>query len=124
MTYALTRRQKDCLEFIEEYFDQEGVPPSFDEILVALGLRSKSGVHRIVAALEERGAIVRMPKLARSTLPVSRIGNSALVGEVQFHTGHRIPIEPSLMTLVRARAKQMNIPARELVNTAIREALA
>lgn len=66
MSYAMTRRQKDCYDYIAACLQDTGVPPSFDEMKDALGLRSKSGVHRIIAALEERGKIVRLRNRARS----------------------------------------------------------
>lgn len=66
MSYATTRRQKDCYDYIAACLQDTGVPPSFDEMKDALGLRSKSGVHRIITALEERGKIVRLPNRARS----------------------------------------------------------
>lgn len=66
MSYATTRRQKDCYDYIAACLQDTGVPPSFDEMKDALGLRSKSGIHRIIIALEERGKIVRLPNRARS----------------------------------------------------------
>lgn len=66
MSYATTRRQKDCYDYIVACLQDTGVPPSFDEMKDALGLRSKSGVHRIITALVERGKIVRLPNRARS----------------------------------------------------------
>lgn len=63
---GLTRRQHDLLEFIRSYSARRHYPPSFDEMCAALGLRSKSGVHRLVTALEERGAIARLANRARA----------------------------------------------------------
>lgn len=63
----LTRVQAELLAFIEKYTDENGgVSPSFDEMQQALGLASKSGVHRLVRALEERKRIRRLPNRARS----------------------------------------------------------
>lgn len=64
--YGMTRRMRDCLEFIHDYSGRNGYAPSYDEIMDALGLRSKSGVHRIVHALEERMFITLLPDRARS----------------------------------------------------------
>lgn len=62
----LTRKQMDLLEFINKRMQKEGIPPSFDEMKEALNLRSKSGIHRLITALEERGFIRRLPHRARA----------------------------------------------------------
>jgi repressor LexA len=62
----LTRKQIELLDFIRTRIDAEGVPPSFDEMKEALGLKSKSGIHRLITALEERGFIKRMAHRARA----------------------------------------------------------
>src|SRR3982075_2325563 len=77
----LTRKQFELLRFIHERLKEAGVPPSFDEMKDALDLRSKSGIHRLITALEERGFIRRLPNRARAIevikLPeLSGAGNS------------------------------------------------
>jgi repressor LexA len=62
----LTRKQFELLRFINERVKEAGVPPSFDEMKDALDLRSKSGIHRLITALEERGFIRRLPNRARA----------------------------------------------------------
>jgi repressor LexA len=62
----LTRKQLELLDFIRQRLDRDGVPPSFDEMKDALDLRSKSGIHRLITALEERGFIRRLPHRARA----------------------------------------------------------
>lgn len=62
----LTRKQLDLLEFIHDRMKRDGVPPSFDEMKDALDLRSKSGIHRLITALEERGFIRRLAHRARA----------------------------------------------------------
>src|SRR5215510_7596104 len=62
----LTRKQFELLRFIHERLKETGVPPSFDEMKDALDLRSKSGIHRLITALEERGFIRRLPNRARA----------------------------------------------------------
>ncbi|HOV04453.1 MAG TPA: transcriptional repressor LexA [Kaistiaceae bacterium] len=62
----LTRKQLELLMFIHERLKETGVPPSFDEMKDALDLRSKSGIHRLITALEERGFIRRLPNRARA----------------------------------------------------------
>ena len=62
----LTKKQLDLLEFIRARVQKDGVPPSFDEMKEALNLRSKSGIHRLITALEERGFIRRLAHKARA----------------------------------------------------------
>src|SRR5262249_12440546 len=62
----LTRKQFELLRFIHERLKEAGVPPSFDEMKDALDLRSKSGIHRLITSLEERGLIRRLPNRARA----------------------------------------------------------
>ena len=62
----LTRKQIELLELIHMRMDRDGVAPSFDEMKDALDLRSKSGIHRLITALEERGFIRRLPHRARA----------------------------------------------------------
>lgn len=62
----LTKKQHELLDFIHARVTDTGVSPSFDEMKDALGLKSKSGVHRLITALEERGFIRRLPNRARA----------------------------------------------------------
>ena len=62
----LTRKQLQLLEFINARMARDGVPPSFDEMKQALDLWSKSGIHRLITALEERGFINRLAHRARA----------------------------------------------------------
>jgi repressor LexA len=62
----LTPKQRELLLFIHERLKEAGVPPSYDEMKDALDLRSKSGIHRLITALEERGFIRRLPHRARA----------------------------------------------------------
>ncbi len=62
----LTEKQSELLRFIHLRLKQTGVPPSFDEMKEALDLKSKSGIHRLIMALEERGFIRRLPNRARA----------------------------------------------------------
>src|SRR6476661_389379 len=62
----LTTKQKELLTFINARLQETGVPPSFDEMKDALELQSKSGIHRLITALEERGFIRRLPHRARA----------------------------------------------------------
>jgi len=62
----LTQKQKDLLLLIDRKIKTVGVPPSYDEMKDALGLASKSGIHRLITAVEERGFIRRLPNKARA----------------------------------------------------------
>lgn len=62
----LTKKQKDLLLFIHEKMSEDDIPPSFEEMKNALGLKSKSGIHRLISALVERGYIERLPHRARA----------------------------------------------------------
>ncbi len=62
----LTRKQHELIRFIQVRLEESGVSPSFEEMKEALDLKSKSGVHRLISALEERGFIRRLPNRARA----------------------------------------------------------
>lgn len=79
---VLTQRQLQLLQFIQEFMGEHGVPPSFDEMRRALKLRSKSGIHRLISGLEERGYIRRLAYRARAL-------------EVVRQAGHPAPAEPA-----------------------------
>ncbi len=78
----LTSKQNELLRFIHERLKADGVPPSFDEMKDALDLRSKSGIHRLIMALEERGFIRRLPNRARA-LEVLRMPEAASAPEAR-----------------------------------------
>lgn len=87
----LTAKQRELLLFIDGRLKQDGVSPSFDEMREALDLKSKSGVHRLISALEERGFIRRLPNRARALevvkLPETAGGAATIAGPVR----HAIP---------------------------------
>ena len=103
----LTRKQHELLRFIHERLRESGVPPSFDEMKDALDLKSKSGIHRLITALEERGFIRRLPNRARALevlrLPETVGGNA---GQKRFTPS---VVEGGLAT----RAKGVPQPAEE-----------
>ena len=75
----LTRKQHELLMFINERLRESGVPPSFDEMKNALDLKSKSGIHRLITALEERGFLRRLPNRARA-LEILKLPESVTPG--------------------------------------------
>ncbi|MDA7424568.1 transcriptional repressor LexA [Thalassococcus lentus] len=101
----LTKKQLDLLEFINKRMTRDGVPPSFDEMKDALDLRSKSGIHRLITALEERGFIRRLPHRARALeilkLPDSMGGKPAGFTP-QVIDGDRPDHQPSVAQSVTA----------------------
>jgi len=72
----LTAKQHELLHFIQQKLDTSGISPSFEEMKEALGLKSKSGIHRLISALEERGFLRRLPNRARA-LEVLKVPEAA-----------------------------------------------
>ncbi len=102
----LTRKQFELLRFIHERLTEAGVPPSFDEMKDALDLRSKSGIHRLITALEERGFIRRLPNRARA-IEVIKLPDSVAHG---ISGGRSRGFTPSVIEgdLGRVRAASAN----------------
>ena len=104
----LTRKQSDLLEFIHRRIKADGVPPSFDEMKDALDLRSKSGIHRLITALEERGFIRRLAHRARA-LEIIKLPEAM---EARFATeGHASEPDPKPADMpAEIAAMAMNLP--------------
>ena len=86
----LTEKQKELLLFIHDRMQERGVPPSFDEMKDALDLKSKSGIHRLITALVERGFIRRLPHRARAIEVIKLPENQAAIsstGELRSRGG-------------------------------------
>ena len=81
----LTAKQHELIRFIQQRLEDTGISPSFEEMKEALDLKSKSGVHRLISALEERGFIRRLPNRARA-LEVVKLPEDAVTG-----SGRTIP---------------------------------
>jgi repressor LexA len=112
----LTRKQHELLRFIHERLRETGVPPSFDEMKDALDLKSKSGIHRLITALEERGFIRRLPNRARA-LEVIRLpeSTSGAAGQRRFtpsvvEGGLAGKAKASPQPTSEARDREMSIP--------------
>jgi repressor LexA len=86
----LTRKQNELLLFINRHHTEKGVSPSFDEMKEALGLKSKSGIHRLITGLEERGFIKRLPHKARA-LEVLRLPEDLGIGGRKGEAGRFSP---------------------------------
>jgi repressor LexA len=101
----LTRKQFELLRFIHERLKEAGVPPSFDEMKDALDLRSKSGIHRLITALEERGFIRRLPNRARA-IEVIKLPESVAHGIGASGNGRR-GFTPSVIDGDLGRVRQL-----------------
>ena len=91
----LTRKQHELLVFIHQHLKQTGVSPSFDEMKEAVQLKSKSGIHRLITGLEERGFIRRLPHRARA-LEVLKLPESA-ASTATASTGTRQGFAPNVI---------------------------
>ena len=87
----LTRKQNELLTYIRDRLAESGVSPSFEEMKDALALKSKSGVHRLISALEERGFIRRLPNRARA-LEIVKMPDTV----ASLSAGSRTPVTPPL----------------------------
>ena len=92
----LTRKQHELLVYINDYIAESGVSPSFDEMKDALNLRSKSGIHRLITGLEERGFLRRLPHRARA-LEVMRMPETAAVGTSPGTPARNSKFSPSVI---------------------------
>jgi len=104
----LTSKQKELLLFIHERMQADGVPPSFDEMKDALDLKSKSGIHRLITALVERGFIRRLPHRARAIevlkLPESSTAAATVAAApAAAAEPRRIGFQPSVIEGAKAR---------------------
>ena len=82
----LTRKQHELLQIIRDRLEESGISPSFDEMKDALGLKSKSGVHRLITGLEERGFIRKLPHRARALEVLKGPESAVQAGRVQTFT--------------------------------------
>jgi repressor LexA len=116
----LTRKQHDLLQFIHKRLQRDGVPPSFDEMKDALDLRSKSGIHRLITALEERGFIRRLAHRARAIeivrLPDS-IGDGGSFQPAVIDGGR--PDRPAAALMVEASSIELPVMGRIAAGTPI-----
>lgn len=108
---GLTRQQHALLTFIKGSFAERGIPPSYNEMQRHLGLRSKSGIHRMVHGLADRGAI---------TFAAGRTRGIGLPdGSSELPPG----LDPHIADALRARSQQTRIPVKTIINRALAEYL-
>lgn len=109
----LTQKQKELLLFIHERMQNEGVPPSFDEMKDALDLKSKSGIHRLITALVERGFIRRLPHRARA-IEVVKLPESS---EPTTALPRRSGFQPSVIEGSRGKVHNIEPPPAHMIDT-------
>lgn len=119
----LTRKQYDLLHFIHRRLQKDGVPPSFEEMKEALDLRSKSGIHRLITALEERGFIRRLAHRARAIeivkLPDSLADSSETGGFQPTVVEGGRPDRPAAALPVEAASYELPVMGRIAAGTPI-----
>lgn len=102
----LTRKQHELVCFIHDRLAETGVSPSFEEMKEALDLKSKSGVHRLISALEERGFIRRLPNRARALEVV----------KMPERGGEARPVSTNNVVNLAPRAKAVPAPANDVID--------
>lgn len=111
----LTAKQHELIRFIQQRLEETGISPSFEEMKEALDLKSKSGVHRLISALEERGFIRRLPNRARA-LEVVRMPEDAVPGpraaEAALSKSNLSELEKSLISKPASVAAE---PANDVI---------
>lgn len=118
----LTRKQLELLELINTRMQRDGVPPSFDEMKDALNLRSKSGIHRLITALEERGFIRRLAHRARAIEVVrmpEAVENRARLGVIEGGARSPAPTPRSAMAVEAVHALELPVMGRIAAGTPI-----
>ena len=112
----LTRKQLDLLAFINKRMQKDGVPPSFDEMKEALDLRSKSGIHRLITALEERGFIRRLTHRARAIevvkLPETLGGEASGTALQVIEGGRQDALKPTTTPVEAIHATELPVMGR------------
>ncbi len=108
----LTKKQHELLIFINDRLSQDGVPPSFDEMRDALGLKSKSGIHRLITGLEERGFIRRMPHRARAleVVKIPKLTSKAGFQPSVIEGGKAAPAPQAVSTAPLPSVSEVDLP--------------
>lgn len=111
----LTRKQHELLSFIQVRLEDSGISPSFEEMKEALDLKSKSGVHRLISALEERGFIRRLPNRARALEVLRQPDSSVIKGSSTPAPTRAAANSNSALTPLRTAAKATPAPANDVI---------
>ncbi|MBU6266296.1 MAG: transcriptional repressor LexA [Sphingomonadales bacterium] len=107
----LTRKQHELIRFIQQRLEDTGVSPSFEEMKEALDLKSKSGVHRLISALEERGFIRRLPNRARALEVLRQPEDATPAARASAAT----PSTADVIANLRAAARPAPAPANDVI---------
>ncbi len=91
----LTAKQHELIQFIQLRLEETGISPSFEEMKEALDLKSKSGVHRLISALEERGFLRRLPNRARALEVIRQPGDTTPARASAPVASNVLPMPPS-----------------------------
>jgi repressor LexA len=110
----LTKRQYDLLKFIDEHIKHNGYSPSFADMAVAIEMKSRSGVYRLLDALEERGFINRLPDRARS-VEVLRMPDAP-----KGQPWEQVVRSPELRTAIRQKASLSGMPPEDQITFDLR----
>lgn len=111
----LTAKQHELIRFIQQKLEDTGISPSFEEMKEALDLKSKSGVHRLISALEERGFIRRLPNRARA-LEVIKLPEDAVTGSGATPAAPTKPAPANDAIVAPRMAKPViNEPANDII---------
>lgn len=100
----LTAKQHELIQFIQQRLEETGISPSFEEMKEALDLKSKSGVHRLISALEERGFLRRLPNRARALEVIREPGDMTPARASGVAGGNVVPMVPPAPRVTEAVA--------------------
>ncbi|MAM38886.1 MAG: repressor LexA [Erythrobacter sp.] len=110
----LTAKQHELIRFIQEKLEETGISPSFEEMKEALDLKSKSGVHRLISALEERGFIRRLPNRARA-LEIIKRPEDSVTGTTRAATAPAPPAANDAVVSAHAAKPVAPEPANDII---------
>jgi len=119
----LTHKQHELLFFIHQCMQKTGVPPSFDEMKEAVEIASKSGIHRLVVALEERGFIRRLPNRARAMEIIKLPDDIAAQVANSDNTPDKPDLAANVVTVEAGRANRANRDRQKTLKPAADSAL-
>ncbi len=111
----LTRKQHELLTFIQVRLEESGISPSFEEMKEALDLKSKSGVHRLISALEERGFIRRLPNRARALEVIRQPDSAVTKGGATAAPTRAAANTNSALTPLRTAPRAAPAPANDVI---------
>lgn len=112
----LTAKQHELIRFIQQRLEETGISPSFEEMKEALDLKSKSGVHRLISALEERGFIRRLPNRARALEVIKQPEDSTPAPRASINsTADVVPLKTAASTQPAPAPAPAPEPANDVI---------